>query len=355
MSSWRRNERTWTFTSKRAHRKKIFWFFFFFILFDAVLVLRLTGVLDLSAVRSLNTVFISILIQAFPFMLIGVLVSSAMHYLIPDNFIVKIFPTKHGLGFVTALFAGLLLPVCECAIIPVMTRLVKKGVALPIAITFMLSAPIINPIVIVSTLYAFPDQPSVALMRVGLGLLIALLVGLTLFALGIDKEKSLLGASDDCEHGGHGASCSCCAQPAHSGLGIAQRLRLMLIHAGDEFFDVGKYIVIGAFISSLIQAVVPREAFLNLNSSSAVSLFVMMLMAFAFSTCSTSDAFIGRSYLSRMSLGSIMGFLVYGPMMDIKNMLMLLGNFKKSFVIRLIAMITIMNFVILILATKLLF
>ena len=98
-----------------------------------------------------NTIFTSILMQAFPFMLIGVLVSSAMHIFVPDQWLVKVFPTKNGLGFLTALFAGLFFPVCECAIVPLMTRLVKKGVSAPIAITFMLFAPIINPIVLIST------------------------------------------------------------------------------------------------------------------------------------------------------------------------------------------------------------
>ena len=128
----------------------------------------------------------------------------------------------------------------------------------------------------------------------------------------------------------------------------------MLLHAGDEFFDVGKYIVVGAFISALIQAVIPREAFVSLGAQSGLSLLVMMLMAFLLSACSTSDAFIARSYLGRLTLGPILGFLVYGPMMDIKNMLILLGSFKKSFVILLITIITVLNFVTLYFVMKLL-
>jgi uncharacterized membrane protein YraQ (UPF0718 family) len=218
-----------------------------------------------------------------------------------------------------------------------MTRLVKKGVALPIAISFMLSAPIINPIVIASTLYAFPGQPGVMLLRVGLGLLIALMTGLALFALGIGKAQSLNDPEGEREGEGHaheqmhghacahgeGAACACCAGNVPPDMGVFRRISAMLLHAGDEFFDVGKYIVIGAFISSLIQVMVPREAFVSLGDQSGLSLAVMMLMAFLFSACSTSDAFIARSYLGRLTLGPIMGFLVYGPMMDIKNMLML--------------------------------
>ena len=365
--------------SERANRNQISprkteWLVGAYILFvfsALIFTLWIKGILNLTAIRTFSTLFVSILIQAFPFMLIGVLVSSAMHFFVPDSLIVKVFPTRHGLGFLTALFAGLFFPVCECAIVPVMTRLVKKGVALPIAISFMLAAPIINPIVIVSTLYAFPGQSSVMLLRVSLGLLIALMVGLALFALGIGKKQSLLGMGEAHENAAHlhahdgyspacthahddGSVCACCANPIPADMSFFRKVSAMLLHAGDEFFDVGKYIVIGAFISALIQAVIPRESFVSLGAQSGLSLLVMMLMAFLLSACSTSDAFIARSYLGRLTLGPILGFLVYGPMMDIKNMLILLGSFKKSFVILLITIITVLNFVTLYFVMKLL-
>ncbi len=89
-------------------------------------VMRSVGV-DLSGIEVFNTIFTSVLMQAFPFMMIGVLVSSAMHIFIPDEWVIKIFPTKYGLGFLTAMFGGIFFPVCECAIVPVMTRLIKKA------------------------------------------------------------------------------------------------------------------------------------------------------------------------------------------------------------------------------------
>jgi len=314
-------------------------------------VLRSTGLINFADFRVLNTIFISILMQAFPFMLIGILVSSAMHVFLPDEFIVRIFPAKYGLGFLTAMLAGIFFPVCECAIVPVMTRLVKKGVALPIAVTFMLSAPIINPIVIISTLYAFPGQPEVALMRVGFGLLIALIVGLLLFAKG---EQVLLDKHDSCAeesgfscgdiHNHYGCSCR---WPGEENHGIAGKITALLRHSGEEFFDVGKYLILGSFITSLIQTLVPKEAFISLGTNSGLSLLIMMAMAFLFSACSTSDAFIARSFMNRFSLGAIMGFLIFGPMMDVKNILMLLANFKKSFVVRLSLLIFILNFFVL--------
>lgn len=313
----------------------------------------------LDQLQVFNTIFISILMQAFPFMLIGIFVSSAMAVFAPDQFVVRIFPSRFGLGFVTAMFAGLLFPVCECAIVPVTTRLVKKGVALPIAITFMLSAPIINPIVIVSTLYAFPGQPRVALFRVVFGLVIALVVGLMLFLLGIDND-ALTSMQESCGCGCHNHShdhCGGCAAPTtdtargeaekQTARAVRQKLRAMFIQAGEEFFSVGRYLVLGALFTSLIQILIPRAWFAGLNEKNGLPLLIMMAVAFIFSACSTSDAFIAKSFAGRFSIGAIMGFLVFGPVMDVKNILMLLAGFKKSFVATLVFIIFLANFLML--------
>ncbi|HWP52077.1 MAG TPA: permease [Clostridia bacterium] len=326
----------------------------------AYLLFSFARVVDAAIIDRLqifNTIFISILMQAFPFMLIGIFVSSAMEVFAPDEFVVSIFTSRFGLGFVTAMFAGLLFPVCECAIVPVTTRLVKKGVALPIAVTFMLSAPIINPIVIVSTLYAFPGQPHVAFFRIFFGLSIALLVGLILFLLDANKS-TLLNGQDDCACGCHGHDhCGCCSttvdqahdvdDPVLAPRTIPQKLQAMFLHAGEEFFGVGRYLVFGALLTSMIQILVPRAWFTGLSEKSGLPLLIMMAVAFLFSACSTSDAFIAKSFVGRFSLAAIMGFLVFGPMMDIKNILMLLASFRKKFVAALVLIIFIANFLML--------
>lgn len=332
------------------------------ILFNSYLIfqiLRSASISDFFDVGSFNMIFTSILMQAFPFMLIGVLISSAMHVFIPDGWLVKVFPTKFGLGFLTALFAGALFPVCECAIVPVMTRLVKKGVAPGIAVTFMLSAPIINPIVVISTLYAFPGQPKVALLRVAFGLGIALLVGILISVSGLTKNVILRPEADVeedvhcCEahteeepHTHHdGCECACC-QHEHAA-SAASKWRTLFNHAGEEFFDVGKYLVVGALLTSLARTLVPESSFTTLGTQKGLSLFVMMTAAFLFSACSTSDAFIGRGFSGSVPLGAIMGFLVFGPMMDVKNILMLFSGFKKKYVLGLAAVIFVLNFAVL--------
>lgn len=317
---------------------------------------------------TVHTVFTGIVLQAVPFMLLGALLSSALYAFVPDRLLIKLFPKKYGIGFLTALFAGALFPVCECAAVPLMRSLIKKGVAMPIAVTFMLASPIVNPISIVSTLYAFPQQPSVAFYRLCFGLLIAFAIGLLLLFYpeekylkeDFDREPSVqphtFGGVDTAFRLATGRSAqNSRSEPQSDNFGsitaeskvqwLQAKVYALLMHTCSEFFTTGPFLILGAFITALMRAAVPQEFFSITSGSAAGSLLVMMLFAFVFSACSTSDAFIARSFLNRFPSGSILGFLVYGPMMDIKNLFMLLSLFKKRFVIELTLIITAINFI----------
>ncbi|PYG89050.1 hypothetical protein LY28_00871 [Ruminiclostridium sufflavum DSM 19573] len=311
-----------------------------FLLYTVLSLFDFAGV-ALSWLQSLNTVFLSILMQAVPFILIGILVSSVLQVVIPGETLLKIFPQKKGIGFITAIFAGVLFPVCDCAIIPVAARLIKKGVALPVAITFMLAAPLVNPVVIASTLYAFPKQPSIAVYRVIFGALVALVAGMV-FLIFPEKKSIIVKNLGDIT-----CSCEYCSSSEKSGKGPAEKIKLVFIHASTEFFQVGKFLIIGAFFSSVFQTCVSKDIFNNVWGHDILALLVMMLAAFIFSICSTSDAFIARTFMPQFSANAILGFLVLGPMIDIKNMLMLLASFRKGFVIRLIAVVFAVTFFIL--------
>lgn len=294
-----------------------------------------------SWLERFNTVFLSILIQAFPFILFGVFVSATIQVFISSEKITNIFPKNKILQFIVAIFAGFFFPVCDCAIVPVGARLVKKGVPLPAAVTFMLAAPITNPIVIASTLYAFPGQPSIAIYRVCLGIIIAFSVGMA-FIISPEENVTLLNNID-------GINCNCgfCSDDFNNNKGILGNINAIFRHAGAEFFQIGIFIIIGSLLSSLMQTVIPKELFTSLSGGIIISTLIMMLFAFILSVCSTSDAFIARTFINQFPMGSIMGFLVLGPMLDIKNLLMLLGNFKKRFVMKLIIIILVISFSIL--------
>ncbi|WP_312047844.1 permease [Anaerotignum sp.] len=320
-----------------------------YLLFSVLRGLSSSAVkLDFSKFEAFQMVFISILLQTFPFMLVGVFISSIIQVFLSKETMIKFFPKKYGLGFVTALFGGLLLPVCECAIVPMTAGLVKKGVALPVAVTFMLAAPIVNPIVIISTLYAFPGHPEITVYRVYFGLVIALVVGIILTIFPESKPVLLDQA--------HLSTCDCvyCNTEFVQEERFWRKLQMMFLHAGDEFFSAGKFLVLGAILTSMIQTVVSKDIFLHLWGKEGLALGVMMATAFFFSVCSTSDAFIARNFWNSFSTSSIMGFLVFGPMMDIKNLFMLFSGFRKSFVIKLTLLITGVSFVLLYFMTSLL-
>lgn len=302
---------------------------------------------DISKIQAFNTVFLSILIQAFPFILLGVVVSSIIQVFVPGETIVKFFPRKTGVGFIVAVLAGFLFPVCDCAIVPVAARLVKKGVPLHTAVTFMLAAPIVNPLSIASTLYAFPGEPSIAIYRLILGIAIAFTVGITFYFFPEEKNVTL----DRLRY----TSCQCgyCGDNAVPE-GFFGRLEAIFRHAGAEFFEVGRFLVIGAFLSSIVQVWVPKDILSGVGGGYIVSLIIMMLSAFVLSVCSTSDAFIARTFVNQFSIGAVMGFMVLGPMIDIKNVLMLLGNFNKRFVIKLVFVIFTLAFIILLFLTTIL-
>jgi hypothetical protein len=321
---------------------------FAYLLFSAVKPSGFDMSVILTWLQGFNTIFLGILIQALPFILFGVFVSSIIQVFISSETITKIFPKESKLGYIVAIFAGLFFPVCDCAIVPVGARLVKKGVSLPIAITFMLAAPIVNPIVIASTLYAFPGQYYITLYRIYFGVVVAILVG-SIFEIFPEKKSMLLNNMDNFT-----CNCGFCSDNDNNSNGILGKIDVIFKHATAEFFEVGKFLIIGAFLSSIIQTMVSKNVLANLGGGNVVSLLIMMILAFGLSVCSTSDAFIARTFVNQFPMGAVMGFMVLGPMVDIKNLLMLLGSFEKKFVIKLVSLIFCISFVILLFSTILL-
>jgi uncharacterized membrane protein YraQ (UPF0718 family) len=299
---------------------------------------------DFAPLQNLVTVFLSILYEAFPFILIGIFVSSFIQVLVSPTLLERIFTRNKVVGYIAALFAGVIFPVCDCATVPVVARLIKKGVPVPIAITFFLAAPIVNPIVIASTLYAFPGHPIVAIYRVVFGLLIALITGMIFQGLPLLSSAETI----TIDRGADETGCCCEHHRSHE---ESSRFQVVLKHAAAEFFEVGVYLIIGALISSIIQTFVPKSAMIGLGGSIVLSTLSMMMAAFIMSICSTSDAFIARSFANALPMSSVMGFLLLGPMIDLKNLLLLMGSFRKPFVLKLVVTVVLVAFSILLIFT----
>lgn len=292
-------------------------------------------------VNTTINVFLGIILQAVPFLLIGVLLSSAIQVFIPKEMIERKFPKSIGMGMFVAILGGFCLPVCDCTSIPIFRSLVKKGIPLPVAVTFMTATPVINPVVILSTYYAFSGNMTIVIGRVCFGIIAAILIGF-IFAIWPPKDHVLSGGALD------RLMCSCgCYEDAESITTFKLKVGLFLRHSQAEFFSVGKYLMIGTFISSIFQTM-GTTTFTSAQSGAglAISILIMMVMAFVLSLCSSSDAVIARSFANQFPMGAIMGFLVFGPMMDIKNMMMLSSGFSKRFISRLFFTIFIICFVV---------
>jgi uncharacterized membrane protein YraQ (UPF0718 family) len=298
-------------------RKQLQWLLFLIPLCLTAL-LYIFGTAFISTINKTVSVFLGIILQAMPFLLIGVTISSIIQIFVSKTFIENRFPKDPRIGIPVAVVAGFFLPVCDCASIPIFRSLVRKGIPLATAVTFAMAAPVINPVVILSTYYAFGGDMKIILSRVCLGVAASVLIGLT-FILRPPKNAVISGE----------VRCNCgCYMVSEAD----SKLMMFFRHAQTEFFDVGKYLITGVFISSVFQTW-GTGTFVQINE--ALGIATMMIIGFVLSLCSSSDAFVAKSFSNRFSQASLMGFLIFGPMIDIKNVLMLSACFSKQFVARL--------------------
>lgn len=308
-----------------------------------------------KSARAFTLVLWSVLLEALPFILLGTIISSLIQVFVSEDTILKVLPKNNVLRLVLASLLGLIFPVCECAIIPITRALMKKGMPVGPAIAFMLATPIVNPVVLLSTYNAFPTMPQMALYRGLFGFFGAVAIG---FLAGRAQDKSVLkdhapecgcGCSHD-HHEGHAeAACTHTHHPAPKGIkGIVGEV---LAHTSAELKNVGMYLIFGAMIASCMQIFVPKELLFAVGGGRMSSIVIMMALAFILSLCSEADAFIANTFLLHFSGASVLAFLITGPMIDIKNTLMLFGSFKHRFVIKVISIILLVCLILALIAS----
>jgi uncharacterized protein len=261
---------------------------------------------------SLLTVFLGIFIEALPFLLIGVVASAALQVFLSGEQLRRWVPGGRLLGPLAGGSLGLIFPVCECGVVPVTRRLLAKGAPFPAALAFLLAGSVVNPIVLISTTVAFGD-PRMALARAGGVLAVAVLVGLV-FSFH-PKPASLLADFPP--------------PPAPRDDSCSGRLWQVALGAADEFFEMARYLVVGALLAATLQTVIPRSALLAVGQGPVSSVAAMMGLAALLSICSVVDAFVALSFVSTFTGGAILAFLVFGPMIDIKSTLMFLSVLRR--------------------------
>ncbi|RMG76295.1 MAG: permease [Chloroflexi bacterium] len=291
-----------------------------------------------------TTVFLGIFIEAAPFLLLGTFASGFVEVFISRDDMAKIMPK----GILPATLMGGLLgfafPVCECGVVPLTRRLFRKGLPVSAGIAFLLAAPTINPIALAAT-YAAYGFGDVLLLRFLLGLSIPMFIGFV-FAMGASPIKILLPRSYAASVPAiMGASENFSDIQRMDALNIEQpkptlgeQLQRATRIASNEFFEMGRYLVLGSILAALMQTYISQEDILSLGNNPFSSVVFMQVLAFVLSVCSTVDAFISLSFVNTFSTGSILGFLVFGPMADIKSTLMYLNVFKRNVVFYIIAL-----------------
>ncbi|ABA22816.1 permease [Trichormus variabilis ATCC 29413] len=331
------------------------------------------------------TIFLSLLVEAMPFLLLGVLFSSLLLFFVDERKLVEKMPRNPLLGALVGSMVGFLFPVCECGNVPVARRLLMQGVPTPVAVGFLLAAPTINPIVIWATWTAFREQPEIVVLRVIFSLLIATIIGFV-FSFQADLEPivqpaiarylkfnppakpetkrrgkysttkdtntpSMLRSGTYILGGRAGgvptrldANLAPTNEASSNNKPLRDKLRLLLDNSIQELRELGAVMVIGSAIAAAIQVLAPRELILSLGSGPITSILVMLVLAAVVSICSTVDSFFALSFAATFSSGSLLAFLVFGPMIDIKSVGLMLSIFKPKTIFYLFALAGLLTF-----------
>jgi len=330
------------------------------------------------------TIFLSLLVEAMPFLLFGVLFSSVLLIFVDEGQLVAKMPKNPILGALAGSLIGFMFPVCECGNVPVARRLLMQRVPTAVTIGFLLAAPTINPIVIWATWVAFRDQPEIVVLRVVFSLLIAVIIGIV---FGFQKDLNPLvqpaiarylkfNPPTEAENQGRNPGQAPNTVPrllksgtyilggkpgltqrldpnllqpaspaASSGKLFADKLPLVLDNVIQELRELGGVMILGSAIAASVQVFAPRELILSLGAGHISSIVVMLILAAVVSICSTVDSFFALSFASTFSSGSLLAFLVFGPMVDIKSVGLMLTVFHPKTIFYLFALAAQLTFV----------
>ncbi|HYX18021.1 MAG TPA: permease [Nostoc sp.] len=332
------------------------------------------------------TIFLSLLVEAMPFLLLGVLFSSLLLFFVDERKLVEKMPKNPLLGALVGSMIGFLFPVCECGNVPVARRFLIQGVPTPVAIGFLLAAPTINPVVIWSTWTAFRDQPEIVVLRVVFSLAIATIIG---FVFSFQKDLNPIiqpaiarymkfnpPAQPETKRRSkryqveQEATVPNLLQSGTYILGgkasipmridanlvpptlistsdkpLAAKLRLVVDNSIQELRELGGVMILGSAIAAAIQVLAPRELILSLGAGPITSIVVMLILAVVVSICSTVDSFFALSFASTFSSGSLLAFLVFGPMIDIKSVGLMLSIFKPKTIFYLFTLAAQLTFI----------
>jgi uncharacterized membrane protein YraQ (UPF0718 family) len=282
------------------------------VLLAAVAVRAFSGALTVpGAVAAGVTVFVSIVVQALPFLVLGTLVSAAITAFVPPSVVTRLLPARPVLAVPVAGVAGMALPGCDCGSVPVAASLVRRGVAPSAALAFLLAAPAVNPVVLVATAVAFPGRPAMVAGRLIGSLLASSVMGWLWLRWG-RPEWLRLPRRVDQAGGGWPVFVAACR---------------------EDLVQAGGFLVLGAACAAVLNVALPPDVLRTVAGNPVLAVTALAVLAVLLSLCSQADAFVA-SAMTQFSLTARLVFLVVGPLVDVKLFALQAGTFGRRFAIR---------------------
>lgn len=280
----------------------------------ALLIFRgpIAAAISTPLLQTWTTVFVSVMVQAMPFLVFGVALSAVIAVFVPRSFWSKALPKHPALAVPVASCAGVVLPGCECGSVPIAGSLIRRGVTPAAALAFLLAAPAINPIVLTATAVAFPNNPEMVVARGMASVIVAMVMGWLWLRLGKQEWIRL---------------------PHRPELDDLSRRRAFWAACRHDIVHAGGFLVLGAMAAATINVLVPESVLQAVADQPVLSVLALAALAVLLSICSEADAFVAAS-LSQFSLTARLAFLVVGPMVDLKLISMQAGVFGRRFAMR---------------------
>ncbi|HAU5404868.1 TPA: GTPase [Clostridioides difficile] len=295
------------------------------ILFFLLLLGVKIQIIKVQDINDFNRMFFGIILQAIPFLLIGIVLSSCIQFLVSEEKFIY-FASRHKvLSYPIFLFMDCILPLCDCAMVPITEKFIQKGLKVSHAMTFFCISSSINPIVILATIYAFPENNKVIWIRILVSIMLSALVGISFYFVEKNKnfspyKKNKIPLFNNIEY----------EITKITKKGKKFRFLALGIHIGNEFLRIMMFIIIGAFISTIAQILKMNPAFSGYFTNDYAFLYMFFASVFL-SICASSNAFIAKGFTNSLPLMSVIPFMVFGPLLDIKNLIVMSSRFSKKF------------------------
>ena len=283
----------------------------------------------------------AIVLEAAPFLLLGSVLGALFEVCVPRETVERLIPKSTPGRIAVGILAGVVLPTCECGVVPIVRRMLRRGVPASAAVPYMMAAPVVNPVVLLSTWMAYRADPSMVLWRVLVALVPAVVMGAVLARASAEDvlqsarpRLQRMGAADPGAdghaHHEHEHGCGCGCDQEHRSKTLA-----VLSHAASEFLEMSTYLILGACAAGAFKTLLTVGFLASFEVGPVISVAAMMVLAVLLSVCSEADAFVAASF-TMFPRSAQLAFMALGPMLDLKLTAIFLGTFRRRVILALV-------------------